>query len=998
MECFSILAILVLLGLALWVGSLRNQVERLEARMAELEKRSWEARTAGTARAAEPAAAPAPVEAPAEAPRPAEPAWETVSFPAAPPPVAAPPPPLPIAPPPPPSPPAPAPPAPRAASRKPFDWEGLIGVKLFSWIAGVLLVLAAIQFLRYSIEHGWLSPPVRMAFGFATGVALLVVCELRVARRYAVTANAMDAAGIAILFATTFASYSLWGILGAVPAFALMALITAAAVWLSLRRDSVFIALLGLIGGFLTPALLSTGQDRPLSLFGYLLLLNAGLAWVALRRSWPLLSLLSLIFTTMYQWAWVARFLDAEEPLAVMIFLAFPLLTFVLPLVARRDGPGEAGSSFEWTAAVGAALPLLFAVYFAAVPGYGKHYGLLFGFLLLLDAGLAVIAARKGPEVLHPVAAGITFLVTAVWLGTSYSVEAWPAILGLVAALVLFYLAAPLVLRRFGGKLDGEGRLAVFAAPLLLAAFPVLAVRPPAAAEVSFGVMVLLAATIAGIAGFGLLERDSRPTVLAFGVAGLGLLIWAFTLREGGRPASGVWIAVALAAVAGLALLASSRREGAGEGEGRALAAGYAWAALASLLLGQLALTVLGTAPGAPGLGLLLPVHLGFLAALLALAAAWRWTWPGPVSVGLTALAVLAWRFGQGSLVSPWQQLLFAAGIYTVYLIYPLALGERARRLREPFLTAVLASVPFFLFAREALMRAGQDRFSGLLALVQAAALSLLLLQLVRFLRSEPAAERGTARDRGRLALMSGAVLAFLTAAIPLQFEREWITLGWALLAAALAWLHLRLEHRPLLYWTAGLLAASFVRLAFNPAVLEYHPRTGVAVWNVYLYIYLVPAAAFFLAAVFLRRSREDDRLLPAPFPALSSLAYGGGTALLFLLLNVEIADFFSRDDSLTFAFLTGQATLAEDLAYTLGWALFGIGLLVAGLTFRARPARIAAIVLLLCAVLKGFLHDLAQLGGLYRVASFVGLAAALALVAVLIQKFVLASRDEPAP
>lgn len=985
MECFSIVALLVLIGLAVWVGSLRKQVERLEARMAELEKRSWEARSA---RAAEPAAAPAPAEAPPEAPRPPEPVWKTVRFPAVPPapgteptPAAAP------LPPPPPVPSPTPPPPPRAASRKPFDWEGLIGVKLFSWIAGVLLVLAAIQFLRYSIEHGWLSPPVRMAFGFATGVALLVVCELRVARRYAVTANAMDAAGIAILFATTFASYSLWGILGGVPAFALMALITAVAVWLSLRRDSPYIALLGLIGGFATPALLSTGQDRPLSLFGYLLLLNAGLAWVALRRSWPLLSLLSLVFTTLYQWAWVARFLDAQElPLAVMIFLAFPLLTFVLPLVARRDRPGEAGVSFEWTAAAGAALPLLFALYFAAVPGYGKHYGLLFGFLLLLDAGLAVIAARKGPELLHPVAAAISFLVTTVWLGTSYHVEAWPEILALVAALVLFYLAAPPLLRRFGGKLDGAGRFAVFAAPLLLLAFPVLAVRPPAAGEAAFGVLLLLTAAVAG---FGLLERDARPTVLAFGVAGLGLLIWAFALGEGGRPASGVWIAIALAAVAGLALLAARQRE--------ALATGYAWAALVSLLLGQLALIVLGTALGAPGLGLLLPVHLGFLAALLALAVAWRWTWPGPVSVGLTALAVLAWRFGHGSVVSPWQQLLFAAGIYAVYLIYPLALGERARRLREPFLTAVLASVPFFVFAREALTRAGQDRFSGLLALAQAAALGLLLLQLVRFARSTPAEERGTI-DRGRLALLSGAVLALVTAAIPLQFEREWITLGWALLAAALAWLRLRLEHRPLLYWTAGLLAASFVRLALNPAVLEYHPRTGVPVWNVYLYIYLVPAAAFFLAAVFLRRAKDGDRLVPEPVPALSSLACGGGTALLFLLLNIEIADFFSRGESLTFAFLTGEATLAEDLAYTLGWALFGIGLLVAGLALRSRPARIAAIVLLLCAVLKGFLHDLAQLGGLYRVASFVGLAAALALVAVLIQKFVLASRDEPAP
>src|SRR5205814_8398482 len=103
----------------------------------------------------------------------------------------------------PPSPPEPPPPAPPPIRppKPPFDWESLIGVKLFSWIAGIALVLAALFFLRYSVEHGWLSPPVRASLGLATGVILLLVCELRIARGYAFTANAMDGAGIAILYA-----------------------------------------------------------------------------------------------------------------------------------------------------------------------------------------------------------------------------------------------------------------------------------------------------------------------------------------------------------------------------------------------------------------------------------------------------------------------------------------------------------------------------------------------------------------------------------------------------------------------------------------------------------------------------------------------------------------------------------------------------------------------------------------------------------------------------
>ena len=279
----------------------------------------------------------------------------------------------------------------------------------------------------------------------------------------------------------------------------------------------------------------------------------------------------------------------------------------------------------------------------------------------------------------------------------------------------------------------------------------------------------------------------------------------------------------------------------------------------------------------------------------------------------------------------------------------------------------------------------------GALPIAQAIALSILLTQLVRMERASPTGET-VARDTGRLALVAGAVLAFVTAAIPLQLDREWITIGWALLAAALSALYLRIPHRGLLWWTAGLLAAVFLRLAVNPAVLDYHPRGSLAIWNWYLYAYLVPALAFFLAAWLL--ARGDDRLLGPPVPRLSSLAAGGAVVLLFLLINIEIADFFSRGTSLTFGFLTGQATLPEDLAYTLGWALFAIALFVAGIVRPNQVARIAAIVLLLVAVLKGFVHDMARLGGLYRVGSFAGLGVCLALMAVLIQKYVLPRRE----
>jgi uncharacterized membrane protein len=171
--------------------------------------------------------------------------------------------------------------------------------------------------------------------------------------------------------------------------------------------------------------------------------------------------------------------------------------------------------------------------------------------------------------------------------------------------------------------------------------------------------------------------------------------------------------------------------------------------------------------------------------------------------------------------------------------------------------------------------------------------------------------------------------------------------------------------------------------------VLSYYPRQGPPIVNWYLYTYLASSAAFFLAARFLRET--DDRLAPGTV-RVSTLLPAAATVLLFLVLNIEIADAFSSGPRIAFNVSAG---LPQDLTYTLGWALFAIGLLVAGIARKSRAARIASLALLVVTVFKCFFHDLWRLGGLYRIGSFVGLAVCLALVALALQKFVLAPRSE---
>ncbi len=1085
----------------------------------------------------------------------------------------------------------------------PFDWENLVGVKLFSAIAGIALVLAAVFFLRYSIEHGWLQPPIRVAIGIAVAIALLAACELKAARRYPATANALDAAAIAILFATFFAAHALWNLIPSLVAFVLLAVVTALAVLLSIRRGSLFIAVLGLLGGFATPALLSSGANQPIPLFAYLVLLNVGLAWVAYRQRWPVLSVLTLVLTTVYQWGWVFRFLDASQmPLAMGIFAVFPAIAMAALVLARpRAGTGGDGA-FAPTALAAAMMPLLFAAYLSAIPAYGAHPALLFGFLFFVDAGLLAISVVRRDGSLHAAGAVSTVVVMAVWLAASYVHRGAVVALGASVVLAGLYSLGGAIARRVGRPFEGAADSAGYAAPLLLvvpmvipqidpatanpwplvfAALPILLLSAWRAVVEGRGGLYFTAAFLAvGVqaswsavhldidrlgtavrlyALFGVVSlavpviarRVRRPLEPRSGagvvlIASLGLLLflssgpiapaalWALALllailnaglfveAAAGelpmlsivgsavswvilagwwtRAAGAVGILPSLAVLGSLSLVTlaghtwefaqvrAARVAAVGTGFTRGLflalgghlfllflvtnpawslppwpwmatlglltlamscaalftgvaalhAAGAiaaasvvvfwtpsasepwlstgilasivvslyaaAWmvvdarvgsarrtagvvddtvpvAAGAALVAGEVT-AVLAVATGDVVFPLVIGAHLFNLSALLGLAWRWRWRHVAPFAVLLAAAALVVQAGHPGELAIRWPQLLALAGaILFVFVAYPLGVARGARGARDPYVAAVLASAVCFLAGKAALEAGGYGWMVGALPVFQGAVMTLLLRQLL-------AAEPPGARDLGRLALVAGTALAFVTVAIPLQLRHQWITIGWALEAAALVWLHGRIRHRGLIGTAAALFGTVFVRLALNPGVLLYEPRGPMRIVNWYLYAYVICAVAFLVAAWWLARRGDSGDALAT---TLARWLPAGAVILLFLLLNIEIADYYATGAAIVFRF---GVTVSQDLTYTIGWLIFGMALLGVCIYIRSHPGRIAALALIAVTTFKCFLYDLGSLVGLYRVASFVGLATALALVSLALQKYVLAKPE----
>jgi len=159
--------------------------------------------------------------------------------------------------------------APRIAPRRPaINWEQFMGVKLFAWIGGFALFLAVAFFVKYSFDNNLVPRELRVAMGFVTGIGLLVGGVLLRRKAYLVTSQTLCATGVVILYAASFAAHG-YQLVGGGPAFLLMSLVTVVAFMIAGRLDAQVVAILGLVGGFLTPPLLSTGEDNPLGLFGY---------------------------------------------------------------------------------------------------------------------------------------------------------------------------------------------------------------------------------------------------------------------------------------------------------------------------------------------------------------------------------------------------------------------------------------------------------------------------------------------------------------------------------------------------------------------------------------------------------------------------------------------------------------------------------------------------------------------------------------------------------
>jgi uncharacterized membrane protein len=187
--------------------------------------------------------------------------------------------------------PPPLPPPPARVPRTPTptgpDVEAALGGRVASYLGAAALLIALVFFVGYAIQRGLLGPPMRVLLSGASAVALLGAGYYFRQRdaRFAVLAQALTGAGAALMYFTVFAAHRLYHFIEFGPALACLALSAAATLWLACRYNSQAVAILGVLGAYLTPWLVES--PKPAGLFPLVYVMFVNMPVLALYRSRP---------------------------------------------------------------------------------------------------------------------------------------------------------------------------------------------------------------------------------------------------------------------------------------------------------------------------------------------------------------------------------------------------------------------------------------------------------------------------------------------------------------------------------------------------------------------------------------------------------------------------------------------------------------------------------------------------------------------------------------
>jgi|GEM_PF-270866 len=219
------------------------------------------------------------------------------------------------------------------------SWEFALASQWLLRIGILILVLGLGFFVKYSIDHDLITQEARVLATALAGMSMLVLGTRLLGGKYDLLGQGLMGGGLTTLYFSVFAAAHFYHLISLSLAFLLMALITALAGGLTLRYSSILVAVLGVLGGYGTPIMITAGVFHFTPLFGYMLILGIGVFFVCLYKQWPLVQHLAFLCNCALYYSAMTRYETADFPevfpFAGSFFILFSTMSFIHHLAFR---------------------------------------------------------------------------------------------------------------------------------------------------------------------------------------------------------------------------------------------------------------------------------------------------------------------------------------------------------------------------------------------------------------------------------------------------------------------------------------------------------------------------------------------------------------------------------------------------------------------------------------------------------------------------------------
>lgn len=318
------------------------------------------------------------------------------------------------------------------------DWLNRIGI--------IAILIGVSYFLKYAFENNWIGPAGRVTIGLLAGIALVVWSEKLRSLGHKAFSYSLKAVGIGTLYLSLWGAFQIYHLVPAWAAFVAMIMVTGATIAFALTEDAELLAGFALIGGFATPILLSTGENREAVLFSYVCLLDLAILAMAVAKPWRRLLWGSFAGTVILYMGWYVQYYSAAaRPVTVFFACLMATIVAAIPLATRH----QHSTRFEGPSITLTLLPLVNAasLFLALYQMYERETARLTWYALILAAvylGISSLFRRRLANrdtrlitLLH-VAISVAFITIAIPLKLNAH---WITIGWLVESAVLLWIS-----------------------------------------------------------------------------------------------------------------------------------------------------------------------------------------------------------------------------------------------------------------------------------------------------------------------------------------------------------------------------------------------------------------------------------------------------------------------------------------------------------------------------------------------------------------------------